>query len=61
MELRTRVSEAFLASAKSTEVLDCPRDDIVIEVEVDAARLIYSTSQPRKSYVERVDVSSEMT
>ena len=37
MELAARVSEALLASAESTEVLGRLWDDIIEELEVDAA------------------------
>lgn len=37
MELGARVAEALLAGAESTEVLDGLGDDIVVELEVDAA------------------------
>lgn len=39
VELAALVSEALLAGAKSTEVLSCLGDYIVVELEVDAARL----------------------
>ena len=42
MELRALVSETFLAGTESTEVLHGPRDDIVVECEVDPTRLICS-------------------
>lgn len=37
MELGARVSEALLASAESAEVLDGLGDDVVEQLEVDAA------------------------
>jgi hypothetical protein len=40
MESRASVSKALLASAESTEVLDSLWDDIIEEIEVDAARLL---------------------
>ena len=40
VEFRARVSETFLARAKSTEVVYRLGDDIVVELEVDAARLV---------------------
>jgi len=40
VEGRASVSKALLAGAESTEVLSSLRDDVVKEVEVDAARLI---------------------
>ena len=42
MERRTLVAKALLASAEGTEVLSSLRDDIVEEVEVDTARLLYT-------------------
>ena len=42
VERRTLVAEALLASAEGTEVLSSLRDDIVEEVEVDTARLLYT-------------------
>ncbi len=44
VEGRTRVSEALLAGAKSTEVLGSLRDYIVVEDEVDATRLLCRVS-----------------
>ena len=41
MELGSSVAKALLASAKGTEVLSGFGSDIVVEVEVDAAALIY--------------------
>jgi hypothetical protein len=40
VEGRSRVSEILLAGAKSTEVLGCLRNDIVVEVEYDTAGLL---------------------
>jgi hypothetical protein len=37
VELGTRVAEALLAGAESAEVLDGLGDDIIVELEVDAA------------------------
>ena len=37
MELAAGVTEALLAGAEGTEVLDGPGDDVVEELEVDAA------------------------
>ena len=45
MEFRTRVSEALFSGAKSTEVLNGLRDDIVVENELNTARLVYKASQ----------------
>ena len=42
VERRTLVAKALLASAEGTEVLSSLRDDIVEEVEVDTARLLYT-------------------
>ena len=42
VEGRALVAEALLASAEGTEVLSSLRDDIVEEVEVDTARLLYT-------------------
>lgn len=41
VELGARVAEALLASAESTEVLGRLGDDVVVELEVDAAGLFY--------------------
>ena len=41
MELGSIVAKALLTSAKGTKILSGLRSDIVIEVEVDAAALIY--------------------
>ena len=41
VECRASVSEALLAGAKSTEVLSSLWDYIIVEVEVDAALLLY--------------------
>ena len=41
MESRPSISEALLAGAESTEVLSGLWDYIVVEVEVDAALLLY--------------------
>lgn len=41
MELGARVAETLLARAKSAEVLDRLGDDIVKELEVDAAGLVW--------------------
>lgn len=41
MELGSSVAKALLASAKGTEILSGLRNDIVVEVEVDAAVLVY--------------------
>lgn len=41
MELGAAVAKAFLASAKGTEVLSGLRRDIVVEIEVDAAGLVF--------------------
>ena len=40
VEFGARVAEALLASAQGTEVLGRLRDDVVEELEVDAASLI---------------------
>ena len=40
MELGARVSKALLTSAESTEILAGLGDDMVVEVEVDAAGLV---------------------
>lgn len=40
VELRARVSEALLSGAESTEVVCRLGDDIVVELEVNAARLV---------------------
>lgn len=45
VELRTRVSEALFSGAKSSEVLSGLGDDIVVKIELDAARLGYKASQ----------------
>ena len=42
VEGRALVAEALLASAEGTEVLSSLRDDIVEEVEVHAASLLYT-------------------
>ncbi len=40
VEGRASISKALFAGAKSTEVLDSLWDYVVIEIEVDAARLL---------------------
>lgn len=40
VELRARVAKALLTSAESTEILDSLGNDIVEELEVDAAGLL---------------------
>lgn len=40
VELRARVSEALLSGAESTEIVGRFGDDIVVELEVDAASLV---------------------
>jgi hypothetical protein len=45
VELRARVAEALLASAESTEVLDGLGDNVVEELEVDAAGTLFVSSQ----------------
>ena len=40
VELAARVAEALLAGAEGAEVLGRLRDDVVVDVEVDAARLV---------------------
>ena len=39
MELGSSIAEALFTSAESTEVLSSLRDDVVVEVESDAAAL----------------------
>jgi len=41
VESRALVSETLLAGAESTEVLSSLGDNIIVEVEVDATRLLY--------------------
>ena len=41
MELGPGVAKAFLAGAEGTEVLGCSGDDVIVEVEVDPAGLVY--------------------
>lgn len=41
MELGSGVAKALLTSAQGTEILDGLGSDIVVEVEVDAAALVY--------------------
>ena len=41
MELGPGVAKAFLAGAEGTEVLGCSGDDVIVEVEVDTAGLVY--------------------
>lgn len=45
VEFRARVSETLLASTKGTKVVCRLGDNIIIELEVDAARLVYIASQ----------------
>jgi hypothetical protein len=40
VESRASVSETLLASAESTEVIDSPRNDLVVEVELDTSALL---------------------
>lgn len=46
VELGARVAEALLASAESTEVLDGLGDNVVEELEVDAAGALCGLGQP---------------
>jgi hypothetical protein len=41
MERRPGVTEAFLVSAESTEILNCLGNDIVVEVEPNRSDLSY--------------------
>ena len=51
MELGPGVAKAFLAGAEGTEVLGCSGDDVIVEVEVDTAGLVYRRlSVPRSVY-----------
>jgi hypothetical protein len=45
VELGARVAEALLASAESAEVLDGLGDNVVEELEVDAAGALFVSSQ----------------
>ena len=49
MELGSGVAKALLTSAKDTEVLSGFWGDIVVEVEVDAAGLVYDLILARAS------------
>ena len=43
MKFGALVAEALLAGTESTEILSSPRDDVVVEIEVDSTGLIWST------------------
>lgn len=43
VELGARVAEALLARAEGAEVLDSARDNVIVEVEVDATGLLWNT------------------
>lgn len=46
VELGATVAEALLARAESAEVLDRLGDDIIVELKVDAAGLLWDGGQP---------------